>query len=168
MPCHRTFCFFVSFVFSLCQRIWTASISMSCLSYPVRWRVIALHCLLCLVIVHYNVLQCSISAVSCFCDHRACIQEESRRTLGDTCVFFTLNRSFYPSTSSTPSVRADSSSWRDTSTYKLCGHKTTPRASTLYRQTALYSTMSCHDIYIRKLPGYAEREKKEGQRNTKM
>ena len=31
------------------------------------------------------------------------------------CVFFTLNRSFYPSTSSTPSVRAGSSSWRDTS-----------------------------------------------------
>ena len=34
--------------------------------------------------------------------------------LGCVCVF-TLNRSFYPLTSSTPAARADSSSWRDTS-----------------------------------------------------
>jgi len=40
------------------------------------------------------------------------------------CVFFTFNRSFYPSTSSTTSVRADSSILER---YKLCGHKTTPQ-----------------------------------------
>ncbi|MEP4441846.1 MAG: hypothetical protein ABJ059_00070, partial [Hyphomicrobiales bacterium] len=38
-------------------------------------------------------------------------------------VFFTLNRSFYPSTSSTTSVRADSSTLER---YKFCGHKATP------------------------------------------
>ena len=39
-------------------------------------------------------------------------------------MFFTLNRSFYPSTSSTTSVRADSSILdRDT----FYGHKTTPK-----------------------------------------
>ena len=39
------------------------------------------------------------------------VSQESARTLGvlDVCVFFTLNNSFYPSPSSTPSVRADSS-----------------------------------------------------------
>ena len=39
-------------------------------------------------------------------------------------VFFTLKRSFYSSTSSTTSVRADSSNLERC---KLCGHKTTPR-----------------------------------------
>ena len=42
------------------------------------------------------------------------------------CVCFTLNCYFCSSTSSTASVRADSSSWR----YKLCGHKTTTQAAT--------------------------------------
>ena len=37
-------CFFFSFAFSLCQRIWIVSICMSYLSYPVRWQVIALYC----------------------------------------------------------------------------------------------------------------------------
>ena len=54
-------------------------------------------------------------------------------------VFFTLNRSFYLSTSSTPSVRAHSSSWRD----KFCGHKATIQAATLY-QVDSSSTMQCH------------------------
>ena len=40
------------------------------------------------------------------------------------CVFFTLNRSFYPSTSNTTSVRAESSILQKR--YKLCGHKATP------------------------------------------
>ena len=35
---------------------------------------------------------------------------------------------FYPSTSSTPRVRADSSSYIDTR-YKLCGHKTTTQST---------------------------------------
>ena len=40
------------------------------------------------------------------------------------CKFFTLNRSFYPPTSGTTSVRADSSILER---YKFCGHKTTPQ-----------------------------------------
>ena len=40
-------------------------------------------------------------------------------------MFFTLNRSFYPSTSNTTSVRADCSILEQR--YKLCGHKTTPQ-----------------------------------------
>ena len=44
------------------------------------------------------------------------------RSMHYTCVVFTFNRSFYEysSTSSTPSLRADSSSLRDRC--KLCGH----------------------------------------------
>ena len=38
------------------------------------------------------------------------------------CIFFTLNRSFYPSTSRTPIVSAD---FFLLERYKLCGHKTT-------------------------------------------
>ena len=41
------------------------------------------------------------------------------------CVFI-LNCSFHSSTWSTPSVRADSSCWRNN---KLCGHKTTTQAA---------------------------------------
>ena len=40
------------------------------------------------------------------------------------CVFFTFNRYIYPSTSSTTSVRADSSIPDER--YKRCGPKTTP------------------------------------------
>ena len=71
---------------------------MSYLSYPVRRQVIALSTLL-------AALQCSISVLSWFCDYRACISLGGRIDT-DTgcagcrrvCVFFTLNRSFYPST----------------------------------------------------------------------
>ena len=46
------------------------------------------------------------------------------------CVFFTLNRYFYPSTSSTPSVRADSSNPRET--HVLWSQTTTQRPSIVY------------------------------------
>ena len=48
--------FLCFFRFSLCQRIWIASIYMPYLSCPVRWQVIALFTLL-------TALQCSISVV---------------------------------------------------------------------------------------------------------
>ena len=50
------------------------------------------------------------------------------------CVFFTSNPSFHPSTSSSPSVRADCSSQSDTR--KLCGHKPTTQR--------YHSVMNCH------------------------
>ena len=56
------------------------------------------------------------------------------------CVCFTLNRSFYSSTSTTPSGRADSFILER---YKLCGHKTTTQAATLY-QVDSRSAMPCH------------------------
>ena len=59
------FLFLCLFRFSLCQRIWIASICVSYLSYPVRWQVVALSTVL-------TALQFGIS-VSWFCDHRACI-----------------------------------------------------------------------------------------------
>ena len=46
------------------------------------------------------------------------------------CVFFTLKHSFYPSTSSTPSVRADYSSYIER--HKLCGSKTTTQIQIYY------------------------------------
>ena len=63
---------------------------------------------------------------------------EHARTVYTPCVYFTLNRSFYPSTSSTPSVRADSSSYRDTSSVvtKL-GHSSQLYTLCYTRQTAV-------------------------------
>ena len=46
------------------------------------------------------------------------------------CVFFTLNRGFYPWTSNTPSVRADSSILER---YRVCAHKTTPQRDYIVR-----------------------------------
>ena len=65
-------------------------------------------------------LQAQGTTYSCLCRSfvtTELVSQESARTLGvlDVCVFFTLNRYFYASTSSTPSVYADSSSQRDTS-----------------------------------------------------
>ena len=57
--------FIFPFRFSLCQRIWIASICMPYMSYPVRRHVFPLSTML-------TTLVCSIS-VSWFCDHRACI-----------------------------------------------------------------------------------------------
>ena len=64
-------------------------------------------------------LQARGTTYSCLCRSFVTtefVSQESARTLGelDVCVFFTLNRYFYPSTSRTPSARADSSQ-RDTS-----------------------------------------------------
>lgn len=47
-------------------------------------------------------------------------------------LLFAFNRPFYRSTSSTPSVRADPSSQRDT--YKLCDHKTTTQTCLCYTE----------------------------------
>ena len=59
------------------------------------------------------------------------------------CVCFTLNCSFYALTSSTASVRADSSSQR----YKLCGHKTTTQAATVRQQyNAMPLLVVCWDM----------------------
>ena len=64
------------------------------------------------------------------------------------CVLFTWNRPFYPSTSSTISVRTDSSSLER---YKFCGHKTRPQryySSTFLRTASTVSradnAMPCH------------------------
>ena len=47
-------------------------------------------------------------------------------------LFFTLNRSFYPSTSSTTIVRADSSILIFViERYNICGHKATPQEEIL-------------------------------------
>ena len=67
-------CFFVPSVF-LCQRIWIASICMPYLSHPVRRHVIPFSTLLTTLLI-----ACSISAVSWFCDHRACISPGGRIT----------------------------------------------------------------------------------------
>ena len=58
------------------------------------------------------------------------------------CVFFTSNRSFYPSPSSTPSVRADSSSQR----YKLCRHKTTTHQRSYY--IGMHCVCSSHQTVL--------------------
>ena len=61
------FCFSCPFRFSLLSRhLDCCSICVSCLSYAVRWQVIALLSNL----LAASQQQCSISAVSWFCDHR--------------------------------------------------------------------------------------------------
>ena len=63
------------------------------------------------------------------------------------CVFFTLNRSFYPSTSSATSIRADLSILEEIPWYKLCGHKATPQidyVATYAVSTAVGNAMPCH------------------------
>ena len=58
------------------------------------------------------------------------------------CVFFTLNRSFYPPTPSTTSVGADSSILEK---HKFCGHNTTPqRYYTVYAASRVDIAMACH------------------------
>jgi len=56
-------------------------------------------------------------------------------------VFFTLNRSFYASTSSATSVRADS---LNLEIFKFCGHKATPQ-----RYYVATYVMQCHVIILR-------------------
>ena len=57
------------------------------------------------------------------------------------CVFFTLHHTFYPSTSSTTSVRADFSILES---YKLGGDKTTPEILHCYTVNEANSAMACH------------------------
>ena len=59
------------------------------------------------------------------------------------CVFFTWNRSFYPSTSSTPSARPDFSAYRNTSSVV-----TKPR----HRETTLYCSKQSRQL--NDLPSY--------------
>ena len=84
------------------------------------------------------------------------------RLLASNCAYvcvFTLNRSFYTSTSSIPSVRADSSSQRDTSSVVT---KLRPRQLRCTRQTAVVQCQAT--AYIRQLPRHTEREKKRRRR----
>ena len=63
------------------------------------------------------------------------------------CVFFALNCcSFYSSTSSTPSVHADSFIL---GRYKICGNNTTTQAAMLYQVDSSSSTMPCRCAGLR-------------------
>ena len=70
----------------------------------------------------------------------------------DMRVFFTLNRSFYLSTSSTPSVRADSSSYIEI--YKLWSHNcdrdtySSPTSQCCKREYQVDHATPCHAIVL--------------------
>ena len=74
----------------------------------------------CVCSSHEEATYCSIRRFDS-CRNETCTQYQVRRVCAR--VFFTWNRSFFPSTWSTPSVRADSSSYVERC--KLCAHKTT-------------------------------------------
>ena len=84
---HNTSCFFLHYIFynffqlfrfSLCQRIWIATICMPYPSYPIQRHVFALSTLL-------TTLVCSIS-VSWFCDHRTCISVGGKNRTDTGCA----------------------------------------------------------------------------------
>ena len=92
------------------------------------------------------------------------------------CVFFALNCcSFYSSTSSTPSVHADSFIL---GRYKICGNNTTTQAAMLYQVDSSSSTMPCRCAGLwqaqrtlslgdrRPDDGTAERQRKKRKRYT--
>ena len=91
------------------------------------------------------------------------------------CVFFALNRSFYPSTSSTPSVRADSSfHQKETERYKAMCSETTTHVEIQHCNAASRSRQ-CDDLhgteydrydilYKRSQSRCVDREKRKGLR----
>ena len=113
-PSYLYFCFAsFSCVFSLS----ICFVNMLCLSYPVHGVRLS------------NALRWFISVV--VCDQSLYLSRV--RTLGVClCVFFTLNRSFYPSTSSAPPISADSSNPRET--HVLWSQPTTQRPSIVVQQ----------------------------------